>query len=104
MKFGLRTEELDFILKTIKAQLDPSQKAKVFLFGSRATGKFKTFSDIDLLVGAIPVLTGAQKDVLEEAFEESELPYKVALVLEHQLQPSFRPIVDSEKVLTGIIQ
>lgn len=47
---------------------------EVWLFGSRATGTAKKFSDLDLaIIGSTP-LTLSQLAQLENDFDESELP------------------------------
>lgn len=56
------------------------QAYSVVVFGSRATGKSKKYSDIDLaLIGQQPV-ANRTKAYLSQAFEESSLPYSVDIV------------------------
>lgn len=80
-----------------KKTLTDSQKIKVFIFGSRARGDFKRYSDIDLLIEVNPSLNRAQIRQLKDLFEESDLPYKVDLVLEEELLDEFRGSVEKEK-------
>ncbi len=54
--------------------------AQVAVFGSRATGHARPFSDLDLLFIAPPRLTWAQRGDLRDAFEASALPFSVDLV------------------------
>ena len=64
-------------LKTIKTILQPwiEQIESVALFGSRATGKYRDNSDIDMVIyGAIDNKIIARLSTL---FNESNLPYKV---------------------------
>ncbi|MGB9706469.1 MAG: nucleotidyltransferase domain-containing protein [Microgenomates group bacterium] len=68
--------------------LDP-QKHKVFIFGSWAEGKARKFSDIDIGVEGeepLPLLE------LEEAFEESDLPYLVEVVNFTHLSEKFKKV------------
>lgn len=59
--------------------LDP-KKYQVFIFGSRATGKAKKYSDYDVgILGKKPVPWDILAEI-EEMFEESDLPYKVDIV------------------------
>ncbi len=72
---------------------------KVWAFGSRATGKAKKFSDLDLaLVGKNPV---SREKILElqEAFAESSFPYKVDLVDWAVTSPEFRKIIKLQHVV-----
>ena len=54
--------------------------AKVAVFGSRATGQARPFSDLDLLFIEPPRLTWTQRADLRDAFEASALPFGVDLV------------------------
>lgn len=67
------------IKKIIFNYLDRS-KDKVFIFGSRAIGDNRKFSDIDLGIISKRKLPYMLISDLEEAFEESDLPYKVEVV------------------------
>lgn len=60
---------------------------QVFIFGSRATGKAKKYSDYDVGIwGKKPAPWRILADI-EEALEESDLPYKVEVV-DFSLVPS----------------
>jgi predicted nucleotidyltransferase len=54
--------------------------AKVAVFGSRATGHARPFSDLDLLLMEPGALSWSQRADLRDAFEGSALPFKVDLV------------------------
>lgn len=69
------TPEEQAIVLRILNEIVPDREVRVF--GSRVTGKAKPFSDLDLAImgdGPLPLETRAR---LEEAFSESELPWKV---------------------------
>lgn len=53
---------------------------EVRVFGSRAKGTAKPYSDLDLALMTQAPLTLAQLALLNEAFDESSLPFKVDLV------------------------
>ncbi|MNL33600.1 Nucleotidyltransferase domain protein [compost metagenome] len=97
MKFGLSNSEYEFLMSHLVAPLK-EQGAHVFLFGSRATGKHRPFSDIDLLFTPSPQLTNAEVFRLLSTMEESSFPYKVDLVNEHELAHSYRDSVDKDKI------
>jgi len=72
---------------------------EVWAFGSRTTGKARAYSDLDLcIVGDLP-LDPAVTASLAEDFSESDLPYKVDLVDWARTSPSFRAIIEREKVV-----
>ena len=54
--------------------------ARVAVFGSRATGRARPFSDLDLLFIEPARLTWAQRADLRDAFEASALPFGVDVV------------------------
>ena len=55
------------------------QSTKVWVFGSRATGGARRYSDLDLAIDAGRPLTLDEIAGLTEAFSDSDLPYKVDL-------------------------
>lgn len=55
-------------------------EATVWAFGSRATGTAKPHSDLDLAIVAPRPLGLAREAALREAFEESDLPFRVDVV------------------------
>lgn len=67
------------IKKIIFRFLNPLEY-KVFIFGSRVTGKAKKFSDYDVgIIGKKPV-SWSTLALIEEALEESDLLYRVDVV------------------------
>ncbi len=54
--------------------------ATVAVFGSRATGRARPFSDLDLLMIEPRALSWRQRAELRDAFEASSLPFKVDVV------------------------
>lgn len=54
--------------------------AEVWLFGSRATGRSRPFSDLDLLIASPARLTWTQRAALRDGFEASDLPFRVDVV------------------------
>ena len=71
-------------------------KYQVFIFGSQATGKAKKFSDYDIgIIGEKPI-AWKTLSLAEEAFEESDLPFKVDLVDFSLVSDKFRKIALSK--------
>lgn len=72
---------------------------RVWAFGSRATGqRVKRFSDLDLAIEGIE-LTLRQRALLDEAFDESRLPFKVDIVDLATVTPQFRARIAPDFVL-----
>lgn len=79
------------IVKSILQRHLPERE--VWVFGSRASGTAKKFSDLDLaVIGSLPLTLG-QLALLEHDFDESELPFKVDLVDWAAINGSFREII-----------
>lgn len=68
-------------------------RAKVLVFGSRAKWSAKDSSDLDLAIDAGRPLTRKEESTLAEAFDESDLPYKVDVVDLHNVSESFKHII-----------
>ncbi len=75
---------------------------RVWLFGSRVHGNnFKPFSDLDL---AVEHLNGGKVSPqilssLRDAFEESDLPWKVEILDLNDISDTFKNIVAKDQVL-----
>ncbi len=72
--------------------------ARVWVFGSRAKWTTKDSSDLDLAIDADRALTRKESAALSDAFEESDLPYKVDVVDMHTVSDSFKAIIERNKV------
>jgi uncharacterized protein len=70
----------------------------VFVFGSRAGGLVKPWSDLDLLLDAGTPLSLSLLGELAGAFDESRLPWRVDIVDRAAISPEFARIVDRTKV------
>ena len=86
------------IVENILASLAP-RPCRVWAFGSRAKGKARRFSDLDLAVDAARPLTLRDTAILADAFDESDLPWRVDLVDLVTCSESFRREVESHAVL-----
>jgi predicted nucleotidyltransferase len=70
----------------------------VHVFGSRASGKVKRWSDLDLVLEGATPLPLALLSALSEAFEESDLPWKVDVVDRKAVGTQFGKLIDQAKV------
>ena len=73
------------------------ERRRVRVFGSRAHGTAKPFSDLDLLVLG-PALDASLRGTLEEAFDESDLPFRVDIAEAAALSPEFRARITPQAV------
>ena len=65
-------------------------EAKVYAFGSRVKLTAKAHSDLDLLVVAETEIPLGRMHLLEEAFAESDLPFRVDVLDWHAISAEFR--------------
>lgn len=72
--------------------------AHVCVFGSRATGRARPFSDLDLLVVQPARLSWAQRADLRDLFEASDLPFRVDVVDAEGLAEGMADRVSAESV------
>ena len=90
----IRSNDLK-IVQQILADALP-KNAKVWVFGSRATWKTKRSSDLDLAIDAGRALTRNESSALADAFDESDLPYKVDVVDMHNVSDTFKAIIERQ--------
>jgi len=67
----LSADHRRLVLDILRANLPP--KTKVWLFGSRATGRARPYSDLDLAIDVDRPMTLDELAILGEAFSESDL-------------------------------
>jgi type I restriction enzyme S subunit len=90
---NLRPDHLALVQK-ILAQYAPG--CEVRAFGSRVRGTVKDHSDLDLaLVGAGP-LKLEHLSRLQEAFEESDLPFRVDVLDWNAVSEEFRGLIEQQ--------
>ena len=90
MSLDIRSDHLQ-IVKNILNKHVPDYE--VFVFGSRANGKAKNTSDLDLCIKGSKHVSLVTLAHLRNDFSESNLPYKVDVVDWAVLSDSFRKII-----------
>ncbi|GHV59453.1 hypothetical protein FACS1894103_2860 [Campylobacterota bacterium] len=68
---------------------------EVWAFGSRYKGNNRKYSDIDLCIKGDGKLERRTIYKLADAFEESDLPYRVDIADYHSVSDKFRAVVES---------
>ena len=96
MRLDMSPEHRRLVLDLLAEHLP--QVRKVWVFGSRATGRARRYSDLDLAIDAGRPLTSDEAGALREAFEESDLPYRVDLVDWQAIDDRFRRLVEAERI------
>ena len=72
---------------------------EVLVFGSRATGNAKEYSDLDLAIMGEEPLSLREVSALDEALGESDLPFKVDIVEWARIDEGFRGIIRGHGVV-----
>jgi len=75
---------------------------EVWAFGSRATGKARSYSDLDLALITENPLSLEITAQLREAFTESDLPWTVDIVDWAGASAAFRRIIERDKVVITV--
>ena len=73
------------------------QDLQAWVFGSRATGHARPYSDLDILISQPRPLDWRARADLADAFEASSLPFRVDVVEESCLAPGIAPRVLAER-------
>ena len=92
------TEQIDMtpqeraIVLRILNEIVPDREVRAF--GSRVTGTAKPFSDLDLAIMGDEPLSLETRARLEEAFSESELPWKVDILDQFSSDQAFQGLIN----------
>src|SRR5574344_541517 len=88
----LKPEQLK-IIKAILAQHVP--ECTVWAFGSRINEQARAYSDLDLVIIDKNPLPQPRMNRLQEAFEYSDLPFRVDIMAWHALSESFQRVIEA---------
>ena len=83
----LKPQQLEQVRKILQQHVP---EATVYAFGSRVRMTAKAHSYLDLVVVAATVIPLEQMQLLEEAFSESDLPFRVDVLDWHAISAEFR--------------
>lgn len=89
----LSDSELAIVRAILKTHL-PGREVRVF--GSRATGRAKPHSDLDLVVMGDDALTDTTYAALVCDFEESDLPFRVDLLAWRDAPASLHQVIERD--------
>lgn len=95
--YGLKPNEIETIKKLLNESFGDLKDVKVFLFGSRAKGDHKLFSDIDLAIKSKSPELSKKIARFKEEVEESKLPYKFDVSSWDELYEKYLPEIKKTK-------
>jgi predicted nucleotidyltransferase len=84
----LDQNELVIVTNIFKSILN--NKPEIYVFGSRAKNTARKYSDLDLLIKANEPINYLLLSQLEEAFSESDLPYKTDIIDWYTVNEDFK--------------
>jgi len=100
---NLSLDQLDITGKDLAIVLDILEQhvpdRTVWAFGSRVTGKARPYSDLDLVIMGKNPLSFALMADLVEAFDQSDLPFKVDIVDWARTDEAFKEIIHKRKIV-----
>ena len=96
--FGLEQKHIDFILKILHKNF-PYEGVEFYVFGSRAKGNYKEYSDIDIAIKFADKKLSVDalgKALLE--FKDSTLPYSVDLMDLNAIEKDFYYLIENSLI------
>ena len=97
----MNNHKAEQLIKEIIARFLNPREYKVFIFGSRVTGKASPFSDFDIGVMGKKPVSWKTLGLIEEALEDSDLPFTVDVVDFSQTSQKFqKSALSKTKTLT----
>jgi predicted nucleotidyltransferase len=96
VKLELSEQELSTVRAILRRHL--ASNFKVYAFGSRAGGRVKPWSDLDLSIEGGEPVPLATLGALADEFDESDLIWKVDLVDRATVSEAFGKIIDTSKI------
>lgn len=97
MNIDISADHLNIVQSILRQHLP--HNASIWVFGSRAKGTARKYSDLDLAIdmGGNPMPSHLSV-LLSYDFEESDLPYKVDILDLNAVNPDFRRRIEMERV------
>jgi predicted nucleotidyltransferase len=95
---GLTPEQILQIQNILVRNISDRQLWQVDVFGSRARGDHKKYSDLDLWIETEPSLTAEKIQTIRDEFEQSELPIKIDIVTPQSVLDAYKISIMKEKI------
>jgi predicted nucleotidyltransferase len=95
-EINVKSAELAEVRRILRQYLPGCE---VQAFGSRVTGQAKPWSDLDLAVVGRTTIHWNDLGKLTEAFQESDLPFRVEVMDWHSASPAFQEVISERYVV-----
>lgn len=90
-------DQLSIVKKIVFKYLDPHDYS-VFIFGSRASGQQKKYSDIDLGIESKKPVKSSTIIAMQQEFEDSDLPFTVDIVDFTKVSERFKKVAKQRMI------
>lgn len=97
--YGLRPDELKKMRELFQQFFGDLPQVKIYLFGSRAKGTHKTFSDIDIAIKTKSKNISQKIALFKEKWEKSKLPYKIDISTWGEIYKPYLPKIREDKII-----
>ena len=84
------------LAEVLRILADHVPEYEVRAFGSRVTGHAKPWSDLDLVVVGPALIHWNELGKLTEAFQESDLPFRVDVMDWNAAYPAFQKVIEED--------
>lgn len=95
-RFGLEEKYLNFLKSTLKKNLPDN--TKFYIFGSRAKGTYKDYSDIDIAIDNSEKISEKILQKISFEFEDSTFPYEVDVVDSNSVSDNFKSLITGDLI------
>jgi predicted nucleotidyltransferase len=91
----LTPKQLDLLMAILRERVP---NVRVYAYGSRATGKARPFSDLDLALDGEAPIPSDRMALLREDLTDSDLPMRVDVVDLQQISEPFKEVINAQRV------
>ena len=96
---GLDQKQLNILKSILEIHLAEYPNARIFVFGSRATGLHRKYSDLDLWLEADTQISNETIQNLHDKFSDSDLSIMIDLVTPESCLEEYRANINEHKKL-----
>lgn len=97
-RFGLTHDQILLFKKNLQEVFGAQTDVKVYLFGSRATGKNRRNSDIDLAFKSKDINLDKKITIFKERIQDSIIPYKLDAVNWDHIVKEYLPVIKKQRI------
>jgi len=97
MPIDIETNYLEHV-KDIITSIINDQNLKIYVFGSRATGKARKYSDLDIALDLKIEIDSKKMSKIATELENTTIPYKIDVVDLNAITENFKKCIENDLV------